>query len=105
MALYDGSLTVWRRVAGGWERREASPARVEAAAHAKAGAVGPLAQGGTQSDGLTAYVPGSPDVRPGDRVAAGAVLAGEPPEGALVVESVLPLTLRGRAHHVEVTAR
>ncbi len=104
--LLDGTLTVWRRAAdGSWGRRLLSPARVEATEYQKAGAVGPLAQSGSQSDGIVAYLQGGADVRPGDRVAAGARDEAAPPDGACAVLTARALTLRGRAHHVEVRAQ
>lgn len=105
VALYDGVATLWRKSGGGFVRSVLLPVRAERTECAKAGAVGPLSQGGSQSDGVVLYAPGAPDVRVGDRLAPYACADAEPPAGAFRVLSVRALTLRGAPHHVEVRAQ
>lgn len=99
-AIWRDSATVWHPVAGGvFARRVLRGCRVEFAAGASTGQVGPAS-----SPALTLYARGDAGVLPGDWVAAGELACPEPPEGCPRVSSVSVRTLGGVAHHTEVGA-
>lgn len=97
--MWGDCATVWHRVGGVFARRVLRGCRVEYAAGASTGQVGPSA-----SPALTLYVRGDAGVLPGDWVAAGDVARPEPPEGCPRVSSASVRTLGGIAHHTEVGA-
>lgn len=97
MIAWD-TVTTWRRDGSSWARSVFTGVRVEEAAGASQGAVGP-----SGASSLKVWFFRDPGLRPGDYVAVGAVDGAEPPDGARLVESVAPWTSRYSHHHTEVT--
>lgn len=98
--LMDGFATVWRDTGSGFERETIWPARVERRDSVSFGAVQPLGSGTVK-----AFTISGARVEVGDYVADGDVRTDVPCDGCSRVVVVEEMTLFGRIHHTEVTAR